>query len=60
MGSVMTLRQKNNKNSRFTDRNQSSFEDQTFENSIGQEYREAVKKGFQGTKEEYLAIRDYT
>lgn len=35
-------------------------EDTSFEEKLQQEYEEAVKEGFKGTKEEYLSIRDYT
>lgn len=32
----------------------------TFQEKLQQEYEKAVEEGFQGTKEEYLSIRDYT
>ena len=34
-------------------------EDSSFEDKITSEYLNAVANGFQGTKEEYLALRDY-
>lgn len=35
-------------------------EDTSFEEKLQQEYDKAVEEGFEGTKEEYLSIRDYT
>ena len=32
----------------------------SFENKTDQEYEQAVKDGFKGTKEEYLTLKDYT
>ena len=32
----------------------------SFDDELDQEYNEAVENGFQGTKQEYLAVRDYT
>ena len=32
----------------------------TFDEKITEQYNEAVKKGFTGTKAEYIAVRDYT
>lgn len=32
----------------------------TFDEKITKQYNEAVKKGFSGTKTEYIAVRDYT
>ena len=34
--------------------------DSSYEEKIQEEYEAAVAEGFKGTKEEYLALKDYT
>lgn len=39
---------------------ESKEDDLSFEERLQQEYEEAVQNGFQGTKDEYFQLRDFT